>query len=150
MRRRMTTLGLASIAALALAVAAVEAQPPGKPPRVSGVKAAPPPAWVEAGSRARWLAYGSYCWVTVCADMLPPATRPDLPVLPRQGAFRIHLAFRPSSLRVRILNGARAGPLVKLPARAVVNWRPTGAGVAVIEARGARGSASYVLRITAR
>ncbi len=149
MRRSVTALVLATIAVLVL-TAALEAKPPGKPPRVSGVRAAPPPAWAETVSRARWLAYGSYCWSTVCADMLPPANRPDLPVLqlPRQGSLRIHLAFRPSSLSVRILEGTKVGPLIKLSARTAVDWRPTRPGVVVIDARGARGSASYLLRLT--
>jgi len=64
--------------------------------------------------------------------------------------LRLHLAFRPSSLSVRILNGAKVGKLVRLPARAIVDWRPGRAGVAVIDARGARGSASYLVRLTIR
>ena len=150
--QRLAALGLAMFAVLALATGAVGARPPGKPPRVSGVTVAPPPAWVETGGRARWLTFGSYCWYTACVDMLPPASRPDLPVLrlPAEGSVRIHLAFRPSSLSVRILTGAKLGPLVKLPARAVVDWHADRAGVAVIEARGHRGSASYLLRLTPR
>ena len=82
--------------------------------------------------------------------MLPPANRSDLPVLrlPAQGSVRIHLVFRPSSLSVRIVSGAKLGPLLKLPTRAVVDWYPVRAGVAIIEARGPHGSASYILRLT--
>lgn len=150
--QRLTACGLAMIAALALATGAVGARPPGKAPRVRGVTVAPPPAWAEAGSRARWLAFGSYCWSTACVDMLPPANRPDLPVLrlSAQGSVRIHLAFRPSSLSVRIVRGAKLGPLLKLPARAVVDWHPVQAGLAIIEARGPHGSTSYLMRLTPR
>ncbi len=150
MPRKFSAAVIASVAALALTASAIEAKPPGHPPRVSGVKAAPPPAWAETGSKARWLAYGSYCWSTVCANMLPPATRPDLPVLPlsRQRIVRINLAFRPTSLSVRILTGTKTGPLTKLPPRAVVDWHPQSTGVAVFDARSARGSATYLLRLT--
>lgn len=45
------------------------------------VRAAPLPACVGTAGRSVWLGFGSYCWKTVCADMIPPGLRPHLPRL---------------------------------------------------------------------
>ena len=80
-RRRVVRRGaLVAFAVLALAGSAVAA-PPGKPPKPAGVPSAPPPAWIEAGTKEKWLAYSSYCWKIACVDYVSPEMRKDLPVL---------------------------------------------------------------------
>ena len=128
----------------ALAVPGPPAAAPPKPAQKGG----PPPAWVESPTKAAWLAYGSYCWTTACADYIPPAQRVGLPQLSVTSGqrVRIHLGFKPSHVLVRLLPSNRTIPLA---AARVTAWRAA-AGVASIEVKGAHGSASYVMRIRLR
>ena len=131
--------------ALAVAGAAYAGRPTAPPPKVPGVAAAPPPAWAESGSRSTWAVFGSYCWKTVCADMLPPAGRPDLPVLraARGALVRLHLGFAPRSAMLTV-GGSK--PVVLHPKGTVLTWRAR-AGIADIAVKAAGGSASYLVRI---
>jgi hypothetical protein len=142
--RAISTVATAAIA-LTIAAAALAGRPTSPPPKVSGVKAAPPPAWVESGTRSVWAAFGSYCWKTACVDMLPPAGRPDLPVLraPRGTLVRLRLAFVPRTVTVTI--GKSKVPAVHGKTR-VVTWRAR-PGIVVVEVKGPGGSASYFVRL---
>jgi hypothetical protein len=138
----------AALAALLIA-APVAATPPGSPPpKVSGARTAPPPAWIElpADAPSRWLAYGSFCWKTTCADFLPPQMRPDLPrARVRVGStVRFHLGFKPSKLRLELVGGARTWTL--RPAR-VSSWRVARRGVVSLTAHAPGGDASYAIRL---
>jgi len=144
--RRCAVLGLAVVVG-ALGAAPAVALPPGPPPKVAGAAVAPPPAWIEAGSTQRWLAYSSYCWKTACVDFLPPAMRPDVPVVTvRRGqAVRLHFGFAPSSVTVAPVGGGSR----RLPPARTISWRPP-AGLLAITAKSKTGSAGYLVRIRLR
>jgi hypothetical protein len=87
----MKRLGVAAAIGLGVASSALAATWPG-PPRSAAPRLqqqGPPPAWVETLSRSKWMAFSSYCWSVssgsvrkaVCADMIPPQSRNDLPTL---------------------------------------------------------------------
>jgi hypothetical protein len=132
---------LASLAGYALAA------PPGSPPRPSGVPGAPPPAWVEAGSKEKWLAYSSYCWTTRCVDYVSPEMRKDLPELAigRGQPVTVHLGFAPSQLSVSQGEKTR-----RLFPRRTATWRPAAGVVSIFAVRKAGGDASYAGRIKVR
>src|SRR5438067_556754 len=106
MRRRV---GLV-LAIAVLSTAAVSSGAPRPPaPQVLGAEAAPPPAWVESGGRASWLAYSGYCWDTpflaehpYCVAVAEPALCRHLPqVVARPGALlRFHFGFAPRQVTV--------------------------------------------------
>jgi hypothetical protein len=122
--------------------------PQDDPPRLS--QEGPPPAWIETADESRWLAYGSYCWTTLCVDMIPPTMRDDVPVVAirRGDSVRVHLGFVPRTAGVLVLDRSRTLPLE--PER-VLEWRPQNAsGVVMIDARSVRGSASYLFTLRVR
>ena len=141
---------IAAAVALAFAAVAVAATWPGppttKPPKLK--QPGPPAAWIETPIRARWLAYSTYCWKTICVDFLPAASRTDLPVVHGQKnqPVRIHFSFLPRDARVTLIS-AHAGKRFTLKAARVVEWKPATSGVAVIEVHAAGGSASYAARL---
>lgn len=137
----------AALAALLIAAPVAATPPTAPPPKVSGVGTAPPAAWLELpDAPSRWLAYGSFCWKTTCADFLPPQMRPDLPrARVRVGStVRFHLGFKPSQLRLELVGGARTWTL--RPAR-VSSWRVARRGVVSLTARAGGRDASYVIRL---
>jgi hypothetical protein len=142
----MRPLVASFLAALAFAAVA-QAKPSTPPPNVAGTTGEPPPAWFGIAGRSDWLAYSSFCWTTTCVTFLPPARRTDLPsIAARTGqTIQIHLAFVPRSILVRVAATGRSYPLV---ARRDTSWRARGSGVILVEARGAKGSASYAARLT--
>lgn len=141
---------LAVVAAvLGVASPAAAASPPAaQPPKVTGAEAAPPPAWIELpAARSRWLAYSSFCWRTSCVDFLPPQMRPDVPHV-RVGLgkrVRFHLAFEPTRLTLEL--GGTAGRSWRLAPDRASSWRVAARGLFVLHARGASGSASYLVRL---
>jgi hypothetical protein len=147
-RRHVVTRGLLIALSLLAALAGYAvAAPPGAPPKPAGVPGAPPPAWIEAGTAEKWLAYSTNCWKVACVDYISPEMRKDLPALRiRRGqAVTVHLGFVPS--RLSVSQGDRTRRLVP---RRTATWRP-GAGVASIFAvRKAGGDASYAVRIKVR
>jgi hypothetical protein len=152
--RVSVAVALAAVAMTAVAGAAAEPKPP--PPTVG--KIAPPPAWVATPRGDFWLAYGSYCWSAtnpdgtgagVCADMIAPEQRRDLPrlVIRRGRMVRFHLGFDPTDLTLTV--GRRTYRLQ--PAR-VAKWRVRGrSGVVTLFARPVGGGdASYHARFVIR
>lgn len=136
------------VAALAGAGCAA-AKPKEPPPRVPGVRSAPPPAWVETRGGDRWLAFSSYCWTVTCIDSRPFGQRRDIPRIAVDGGevVRFHLGFLPTKLWVEL--GSRIYPL---EARRVAAWRVRGkSGFAVLHALKAEGDgrfrAEYVTRL---
>ena len=133
--------------ALALTVPAALAWPgrPGAPPP----KGAPPPAWIETSAKSAWLAYGSYCWKTSCVDMIPPQTRPDLPVfsVKRGRLVRVHLAFTPANITVSL--DSRTVKAKLDAAKRILSWSATRGGILNVFAR-AKGDASYVAHLRVR
>jgi hypothetical protein len=133
------------VAACLVAIAApvALALPPGPPPKQGS---GPPPAWLEKPGTDRWLAYSSYCWTTMCADFLPPNSRPDLPrIAVAPGTLvRFHLGFRPTSLQLERFGGGRTWRLARTRVSA---WKVAAHGIYVLDAHAAAGSASYVFRI---
>ena len=97
-----------------------------------------------------WLFYGTYCWKTTCVDLIPPETRPGLPVFAvlRGQKLRVHLGFAASSATASI---DRRKLTVKLDAsRHIIAWSAGRAGILTISARASSGSASYVARLRIR
>jgi hypothetical protein len=145
--RTSLTAALAPTAAGALLLAgvALAGRPTTPPPKVTGVKAAPPPAWVQSGTRSVWAAFGSYCWRTACVDMIPPAGRPDLPVLrvSRGAVVGLHLGFVPRSVSVKVGSTKLAASYGRTK---VVTWHAR-AGIAAVNVKGPGGSASYLVRL---
>ncbi len=147
--------GLLLLLTLAPLVSGVGARPdwPGPPtrdpPRLH--QDGPPPAWLETSVRSTWLAYGSYCWTTVCADMIPPSMRKDIPTVSvkRGAAVRVHLAFVPLKANIVLLRGQSIHSLRLKPKRVLV-WRPQVGGLALVDVRGRPGSAGYLVRIRLR
>jgi hypothetical protein len=141
---RGALIALASLAALA---GYASAAPPAPPPKPAGVTGAPPPAWIEAGTTEKWLAYSTYCWKVACADYVLPETRKDLTILRiRRGqAVTVHLGFVPSQLSVS--QGEKTRRLVP---RRTATWRPAAGVASIFAVRKAGGDASYALRIKVR
>jgi hypothetical protein len=145
---------IAAFLVCATAVIAVPAalawpgRPTARPPEPPGA-VHPPAAWIESTTASAWLAYGSYCWKTACIDMLPPQTRPDLPVfaVKRGGVVRVHLAFAPSSFTVSV--DKRAVVAVFDKARSIVSWKARRGGFLTVFTR-MGGDASYVARLSLR
>jgi hypothetical protein len=136
-------LGLASVASLALlAPAAAHLRPPAPPPQHA--PDSPPPAWIATSSLSIWLAYGSYCWTTMCVDFLPPRLRDDIPRLQIRPRTRVevHLGFQPQRVVVSGVGWSRA-----LQARRIVSYVANHDGIVLIAAVGPGGEASYLVRL---
>jgi hypothetical protein len=144
-----------SVAAVWLVTEVAVAKPPGAPPEHG--RNAPPPAWAQLRSGARWLAYSSYCWgssgVHVCADAAAPVCgnrlTPSLRVA-RGEIVRFHLGFAPTSVSVTVGN-LRSRPHRLQPSK-ITAWKVTRRGVLLLFARRRGGDASYAacLRLSGR
>jgi hypothetical protein len=118
------------------------------PPRVPGVRSAPPPAWISTRGGSYWLAFGGYCWSTTCVDPRPAEQRTDIPEieLRRDELVRFHLRFEPSEVTLRV--DAEEYPLA---AQQAPDWRVEGrGGLSQLTARGKLGSAGYLARFRVR
>src|SRR6266536_6480645 len=110
------------------------------PPRLH--QQGPLPAWVETLLRSKWMAFSSYCWSVwsgssrkaICADMIPPQSRDDLPTLTaRRGQMlRIHLAYRPREAHLTVFHPLSFRHYALRPAR-VLEWRVAGSGVVSVD-----------------
>ena len=123
---------------------------PTSPPPTTGTAGAPPPAWIETKTKSTWLLYGSYCWNTSCVDMIPPETRPGLPVFTvgRGSTVRVHLGFAAKSTSVDIDKKTVRAKLDT--SKRLVSWTAGRGGILMASARASRGSASYVTRLRVR
>ena len=123
---------------------------PTSPAPKAATRTGPRAAWAETVSKSTWLAYSGYCWKTVCADYLPPASRPDLPTIAiaRGTVVRLHFAFRPSKITVTSL-GATTSQKTLTPAQ-VVAWKPLAAGVFTLSLKGALGTVGYAAKVRFR
>ena len=106
------------------------------------------------------MAFSSYCWSApagstsrkaVCADMIPPQSRTDLPTLTvrRNAPLRFHLAFAPRTAHLTVFRGLTFKHYV-LPARRVLTWRAVQSGIASVDVRAAPGGAAYLVRVNVR
>jgi hypothetical protein len=123
--------------------------PKGNPPKLA--QDGPAPAWIETAAHVRWLAYGSYCWATLCVDMIPPAMRTDIPrvAVNRGDRVRIHLAFMPREASIVLIRAGKP-KVTRIQPKRVLVWRPRNAnGVVMVDVRGRQGSASYLFRLRA-
>ena len=143
-----------SVAAACLLTPIAAGKPPGAPPKHA--RDAPPPAWAQLRSSARWFAYSSYCWgssgVHVCADAAAPVCgdrrTPSLRVV-RGEVVRFHLGFAPKEVSVTV--GKSRSRSRRLRASKVATWKVTRGGVLLLFAqRRGGGDASYAacLRIS--
>jgi hypothetical protein len=110
---------------------------------------APPPAWIETQTNRAWLFYGSFCWKTSCADLIPPETRPGLPVftVARGQTVRVHLQFVATSATASI-DRHKLSTTFNAKNR-ILSWSAERAGILTVFAR-ANGDASYVTRLRIR
>lgn len=147
---------LVGLTALALGVPAALAWPgrPATPTPKAPSSVAPPPAWIETSATSAWLAYGSYCWTggrkATCADMIPPQSRPDLPVFSakRGRVLRVHFSFKASSASVSLDGHAARAKLSST--RRVVSWSASRDGILTVFVRVPGGDASYHARLRLR
>ena len=101
------------------------------------------------------MAFSSYCWKrrskTVCVDMEPVQKRVGLPALraTRGQQVRLHLAFPPLEAHLTVYRGLGFRHYRLRPTR-VMDWRVRTLGIAVLDVKAAAGTASYVVRLTAR
>jgi hypothetical protein len=125
-----------------VAAAAWPGVPTATPPKPG--HGGPPPAWIESTTESRWLAYGSYCWTTHCADYEPPALRSDIPVVraARATILRLHFAFAPRTIYVGYIR--EGAPPQPLPPARIVTWRPSSSGRFEVQIRATNGSSSYI------
>ena len=154
---RQLLLAIVVFAASPALAAGRSATPPRPPPRLH--QQGPPPAWVETQSRSVWLAFSSYCWsqgvgsnhAAICADMIPPQSRTDLPVLSvaRGRPLRFHLSFLPREVHLTLFRPRSFSHYVLQPGR-IVAWHATGSGILSLEIRSASGSAAYLVRLNVR
>jgi hypothetical protein len=157
----MKRLAVLLIPAFAAVSSAVAAGWPG-PPRTAAPRLdhqGPPAAWVETASHSTWMAFSSYCWSApiatgrkaVCADMMPPQSRTDLPTLrARRGdLLRIHLRFSPREAHLTLFQQLRFRHYVLRTGR-LLTWRVRNGGVVSIDVRTAAGDAAYLLRLRLR
>jgi hypothetical protein len=138
---------LLSVVAFAAPAALAWPGAPTGPPPTRPSSAAPPPAWIETHAKSAWLFYGSFCWKTVCMDLIPPETRPGLPTftVARGRIVRVHLRFVARSATASI---DRRKVSTSLDAdRRTISWSATRAGILTVSARAAAGDASYVARL---
>ena len=155
LRMTRAILLVAVLIVVPVALAAGWPGPPRTPaPRLT--QQGPPPAWAETRSRATWMAFSSYCWSraagakrkAVCADMIPPQSRTDLPTLAAGAGqhVRFHFTFAPRSVHLTVFRGGSFRHFV-LPPRRTVSWMQSTTGVASLDVRAAAGDASYLIRI---
>jgi hypothetical protein len=138
------------LTSIALIVVWFAAPPSSPPPKVGSIGSAPPPAWIEVGTHTGWLAYGIYCWTTTCVDMIPPATRPGLPTfrITRGQPVRVHLGFAATSASIHVLAPGKTVAVASAGKKTLAfRARP---GIVLVEARAAKGSATYIARLRAR
>lgn len=100
-----------------------------------------------------WATFGSYCWSSpegsaACVDMIPPTSRSDLARLQvKPGTtVRLHLRFAPRSVSVYCLSGTSRTRLPAVAGR-TVSWQAR-LRIIDVEVTGARGSASYLVRLS--
>src|SRR5919204_1098641 len=125
---KQRTPAVVVLAAAAITAPAALAWPgrPSSPPPKAPNPGAPPPAWIETQTKSAWLAYGSYCWTNggqaACVDMLPPQSRPDLPLIKvaRGGVLRVHLALKRPAATLAVA-GRRTAVRVDRD-RGIVSW----------------------------
>ena len=153
--KRFAVLLTLALAAVSSAAAAGWPGPPQIPaPRLD--RQGPPAAWVESASHSTWMAFSSYCWSApiatgrraVCADMMPPQSRTDLPALRvhRGDLLRVHLGFSPREAHLTLFQPSQFRHYVLRTGR-LLTWRVTNAGVVSIDVRAAAGDAAYLLRL---
>jgi hypothetical protein len=143
MRLLPIVLAAVTVAApAALAASGLPKTPPPTPP----LPGAPPPAWIETQTARAWLFYGSYCWKTRCADLIPPETRPGLPVftVARGATVRVHLQFTATSATASI-DRHKVATTFDAKQR-ILSWSAARTGILTVFAR-ATGDASYVARL---
>lgn len=106
------------------------------------------------------MGFSSYCWSAaaaaavrkaVCADMIPPQSRTDLPsVRVRAGeVLRLHLAFTQRRVHLTVFRGEGFRHFVLAPRR-TLSWTARATGVAVLDVSAQVGDASYLLRLAPR
>ena len=126
-------------------------RPTSQPPSLEGLDSPPPPAWVETPRGTEWMAFGSYCWGTECADMRMPVAEELPAVRVREGQELVfHLGFEPDALHLRVfsVDGQEQRYAVELPARRNASWRVRGEGVyGLFTDVDSGGDASYAIRV---
>lgn len=123
---------------------------PASPPPEGGGNF-PPPAWVSTARGAHWLAYGTFCWKSTCADSAGPKCgdgRTPTIVVDRGERVTFHLAFEPSKTSLEFYD---EGVSVELDAGREPQWSVDQAGPAwLATAAAAGGDAAYAACLRVR
>ena len=153
--RRLAAISrpLAVSLTLVLALAAGAAAKPKDPAPKPGGTDWPPAAWLEVGSRAAWLPFGSFCWKRKCVDFALPADRIDVPAFTVVAGAKatIHLGFDPTRVTVTLYrNGKWGSPALVRPLGRTSTWKPRTTALVQISAFSAHGVASYLVSVKIR
>lgn len=126
-------------------------QPSSPAPKITGVSAGPPPAWLETERGDFWLGYSSYCWGRACVDFIPPlcGNRKQTPRINLRRGERVtaHLAFKPTELGLTLMRprqAERAMTRKRFRVSSEPSWVVSQAEVFSLFARAKGGDASYV------
>ena len=107
----------------------------------------PPPAWFESSAGKVWLAYGSYCWASLCVDKVQ-ASCDDMSTPAAQATqgetVRFHLRFKPTETMLSIEDGDPQ----QLPNRRTIPWDANASGVMQLFVRAPGGDVTYAACLT--
>jgi len=126
----------------------VEEGAPAEPPPNASEPDAPPPAWFESSAGKVWLAYGSYCWASLCLDQVQ-ASCDDMSTPAAQATagetVRLHLRFKPTEATLSIENERPQ----RLPNKRTIPWDANASGLMqlFVRARGG-GDVTYAACLT--
>ena len=94
-----------------------------------------------------WLAYGSYCWASLCVDKLQ-ASCDDMSTPAAQATqvetVRFHLRFKPTETMLAIEDGRPQ----RLPNRRTIPWGANASGLMQLFVRAPGGDVTYAACLT--
>jgi type IV secretory pathway VirB10-like protein len=127
--------------------APVEEGAPTEPPPNASEPSAPPPAWFESSAGKVWLAYGSYCWASLCVDKVQ-ASCEDMSTPAAQATqgetVRFHLRFQPTEAMLSIEDEQPR----RLPNRRTIPWDANASGLLQLFVRAHGGDVTYAACLT--
>ena len=106
----------------------VEPGAPTEPPPNASEPDAPPPAWFESSAGKVWLAYGSYCWGSICVDKVQAScedTSTPAAQATQGETVLFHLRFKPAEATLAVEDRQP----VRLPNRRTIPWGADASGL---------------------
>jgi len=120
---------------------------PAEPPPNASEPDAPPPAWFESSAGKIWLAYGSYCWASLCVDKIQ-ASCDDMSTPAAQATagetVRFHLRFKPKEASLSIEDEQPQ----RLPTTRTIPWDANASGLMQLFVRAPGGDVTYAACLT--